>query len=236
MGMFFNKKNHSDLYKGDHIAAKNQSIYRTDSLSEAIKEQKKSFDKMNEKYNEMEKQIQKQRRIQSDRWRTTGSRFDEILDHQSQHRQFEQDAIATLERLDLKHKELQKMLESKRRMNEELVEQINMLNQSNAEIAERLDKFDADQGMLLTKMDTQIEKQEQFSISLEKQKTAQIDMATRIEQHEGLIEKVMRQMDFLKSVIFERSHFLAEKIDKSYLLTTTYISNLKGKSNQSGSN
>ncbi|MFC5602248.1 hypothetical protein [Sporosarcina koreensis] len=235
MGLFFNKKNHLDLFKGDNIAEMNQAIYRTDSLSEALNEQKKSFDMMNEKYSEMEKQLTKQRRIQSDRWRTTGIRFDEILDHQSQHRQFEKEALETLERLDRKHKELQKMLENKRRMNDELVEQINILNQSNAEIAERLEKFDADQEKLLTKMDAQIEKQDQFSLSLEEQKTAQTEIAERIEQHEGLIEKMMRQMDFLKSVIFERSHFLAEKIDKSYQLTTTYISNLRGKSNQSES-
>lgn len=235
MGLFFNRKNHSDLYKGENIAERNQAIYRTDSLSEAMKDQKRAFDMMNEKYSAMEKQLQKQRRIQSDRWITTGIRFEEILDHQSQHRKFELEAIETLERLERKHKELQKMLETKRKMNEELVEQINMLNQSNVEIAERLEKFDADQEKLLTKMDAQIEKQDQFSLSLEEQKTAQTEIAERIEQHEGLIEKMMRQMDFLKSIIFERSHFLAEKIDKSFQLTTTYISNLRGKSNQSES-
>ncbi|MCM3742630.1 hypothetical protein M3193_00620 [Sporosarcina luteola] len=236
MGLFFNKKSHSDLYKGDNIAERNQSIYRTDSLSEAMIEQKRSFDMMNEKYNEMEKQLRKQRRIQSDRWRTTGIRFEEILDHQSQQRQFEQEAIGTLERLDRKHKELQKLLESKRKMNEDLVEQINMLNHSNAEIAERLEKFDIDQEKLLTKMDAQLEKQDQFSLTLEEQKAAQTQIAKRIEHHEGLIEKLIRQMDFLRSVIFERSHFIAEKIDKSYQLTTTYISNLKGKSNHTESN
>lgn len=236
MGLFFNKKNHSDLYKGDEIAERNQAIYRTDSLSEAMNEQKKSFDMMNAKYNEMEKQLQKQRRIQTDRWRTTGIRFDEILDHQSQHRQFEQEAIETLARLDQKHKELQKILENKMKMNDDLVEQINLISQSNIDIAERLEKFDADQEKLLTKMDEQIEKQDQFSLLLEQQKTIQSEMVERIEQHEGLIEKMMRQMDFLKSVIFERSHFIAEKIDKSYQLTTTYISNLRRKSNHSESN
>ncbi|MCM3638080.1 hypothetical protein M3152_10105 [Sporosarcina luteola] len=236
MGLFFNKKSHSDLYKGDSIAERNQSIYRTDSISESIIEQKKSFDMMNEKYTEMEKQLQKQRRIQSDRWRMTGIRFEEILDHQSQQRQFEQEAIGTLERLDQKHKELQKMLESKRKMNEELVEQINMLNHSNAEIAERLEKFDIDQEKLLTKMNAQLEKQDQFSLSLEEQKTVQTQMVERMEQHEGVIDKMIRQVDFLRSVIFERSHFIAEKIDKSYQLTTTYMSNLRGKSNHTGSN
>src|SRR5690606_31196587 len=139
----------------------------------------------------------------------------------------------TLERLERKPKDLQKMLETKREMNEALVAQINMLNQSNVDIADRLEKSDADQEKLLTKMDAQLEKQAQSSFTLEEQKTAQTEIAERIELHEGLIEKMIRQMDFLKSVIFERSHFLAEKIDKSYQLTTTYISNLRGKSNQS---
>ena len=231
MGLFFNRKNHTELYKGNIINEKNQAIYRSDSISEAMMEQKKAFDIMNEKYSEMEKQLNKQRRIQSDRWRTTGIRLDELMDCQSQHLQFEQEAIETLENLDRKHMELQKVIEDKQKMNDELVEQINMLSQSNAEIAQRLDKFDTDQEKLLTKMDAQMEKQDQFSLSLEEQKTVQTEIAERIEQHEGLIEKMMRQMDFLRSVIFERSHFIAEKIDKSYQLTTTYISNVRGKSN-----
>jgi septal ring factor EnvC (AmiA/AmiB activator) len=225
-----------DLYKGNDIAERNQAIYRTDSLSEAMKEQKIAFDMMNEKYSDMEKQLQRQRRIQSDRWKTTGMRFEEILDYQSQHRKFEQEAIETLDRLDRKYNDLQKILDNKRRMNEVLVEQINMLNQSNSEIAERLDKFDADQEKLLSKMDEQIEKQDQFSLSLDEQKIVQTEIVERIEQHEGLLEKMMRQMDFLRSVIFERSHFIVDRIDKSYQLTSTYIGNLRGKSNQSESN
>jgi septal ring factor EnvC (AmiA/AmiB activator) len=231
MGLFFNRKNHTDVYKGKSIDEKNQAIYRSDSLSEAMLEQQRAFETMNEKYSEMEKQLQKQRRIQSDRWETTGMRFEEIMDFHTQHRQFEQEAIDTLMNLERKHTELQKVLDNKRKANEELVEQINMLSQSNAEIAERLDKFDADQEKLLTKMDAQLEKQDQFSLSLEEQRTVQTEIVERIEQHEGLLEKMMRQLDFLKSVIFERSHFIAEKIDKSYQLTTTYMSNVRGKSN-----
>lgn len=233
MGLFFNRENHSDLYSGNHIDAKNQAVYRTDSLSEAMQDQMKSLDMMIEKYKEMEKQIQKQSEIQLDHWQTADIRFDEISKHQSRYRQFEHKAIDALERLDLKQVELQKILESKKAINEELVEQINLLKQSNVEIAERLDKFDTDQEMLLMKMDVQIAKQDQFSHSLEEQKATQTEIVERIEKHEGLIDKMMRQMDFLRSVIFERAHFLAGKIDNSYQLTTTYISNLKGKSNQS---
>ena len=231
MGLFFNRKNHTDIYKGDSSDEKNQAIYRSDSVSEAMLEQKKAFELMNVKYSEMEKQLQKQRTIQSDRWKMAGIRFEEILDYQSQQRQFEEEAIETLENLDRKHIELQKLLKDKQKMNEELVEQINLMSQSNTEIAERLDKFDADQEKLLAKMDEQIEKQDQFSLSLEEQKTTQAEIVGRIEQQEGLMEKMMRQLDFLRTIIFERSHFIAEKIDKSYQLTTSYISNVRGKSN-----
>lgn len=235
VGLFFNRKNELNIYKGEQVSERNQAIYRSDSITKAIEVQKKAYDEMNEKYSEMENQLKKQRRIQSDRWRTTSMRFDEIVDHQSQHHQFEQDAIDALERLDRQNIELQNVLNQKKKANEDLVSQINLLNQANSEIAERLDKFDADQVLLLQKMDEQIEKQHQFSLSLEEQKTTQLTMVDKLEQQEGLIDKMMRQMDFLKSVLFERSHFIAEKIDKSYQLTTTYISNLKGKSKQSHS-
>lgn len=235
VGLFFNRKNDLNIYKGEQISERNQAIYRSDSVTKAIEVQKKAFDEMNVKYSDMEKQIKKQRRIQSDRWKTTSMRFDEIVDNQSQHHQFEKDAIEALDRLDRQNIELQNVLNQKKKANEDLVNQINMLNHANSEIAERLDKFDTDQEILLQKMDEQLEKQHQFSVSLEEQKTTQLAMVDKLEQQEGLIDKMMRQMDFLKSVVFERSHFIAEKIDKSYQLTTTYISSLKGKSKQSHS-
>ena len=36
MGLFFNRKNHTDIYKGNSIDEKNQEIYRSDSVSVAL--------------------------------------------------------------------------------------------------------------------------------------------------------------------------------------------------------
>ncbi|MDW0115944.1 hypothetical protein QTL97_03180 [Sporosarcina thermotolerans] len=223
MGLFFNRKNELKIYEGNNIDNHNQEVFRTDTVSTALEEQQKAFDKMNEKYGVLEKQLRNQKRIQSERWKTTDYRFDEILENQSQHHHFEREAMETLERLDNQNKELQSALEKKRKKNEELVQQINQLSQSNSEIAEQLKKFDVDQEMLLRKMDEQLDRQQQFSISLEEQKSTQEKIVDRIEQQEGLVDKLMRQMDFLKSVLFERTHFIAEKIDKSF----SYISERK---------
>ncbi|MDN4607886.1 hypothetical protein [Sporosarcina highlanderae] len=223
MGLFFNRKNDLKIYEGDTTNDRNQSVYRSDTVTTALEEQRKAFEIMNEEYAELAKQLQKQKKIQSDRWKTTGIRFDEILENQSQHHHFELEAMQTLAHHDKQNKELQNVLEKKKKMNEEIVQQINQLSQSNSEIAERLEKFDADQELLLKKMDEQIERQQQFSVSLEEQKITQSEIVDRIDRQEGLVDKLMRQMDFLKSVLFERTHFIAEKIDKSF----SYISERK---------
>lgn len=223
MGLFFNRKSELKIYEGDNIDNRNQEVFRSDTVSTALEEQQKAFDKMNEKYGALEKQLRNQKRIQSERWKATDDRFEEVLNNQSQHHHFEREAMETLERLDRQNKELQIALEKKRIKNEELVQQINQLSLSNSEIAEQLKKFDADQEILLKKMDEQLERQQQFSKSLEEQKITQEKIVDRIDQQEGLVEKLMRQVDFLKSVLFERTHFIAEKIDKSF----SYISERK---------
>ena len=103
------------------------------------------------------------------------------------------------------------------------------LNRSNNEISEPLEKVDNDQTKLLTRMDTQIEQQMNFSKVLEEQTIVQNEMSEQLNQHEGLLEKFSHQLTFLKSVLFERTHFIAEKIDNGYELTTTYLNKLKDK-------
>lgn len=226
MGLFFNRKNDFKIYEGDTANDRNQAVFRSDTVTTALEEQRKAFEIMNEEYVELSKQLQKHKKNQSDRWKATGIRFEEILENQSQHHHFELEATQTLKHLEKQNKELQNVLERKKKINEELVQQINQLSQSNSEIAERLEKFDADQEMLLKKMDEQIERQQRFSMSLEEQKAMQSEIVDRIDRQEGMVDKLMRQMDFLKSVLFERTHFIADKIDKSF----SYISERKANS------
>ena len=51
-------------------------------------------------------------------------------------------------------------------------------------------------------------------------------LSTRVESQEGLMEKVLRQIDHLRSILYERTSFLDGKIEKVYEYSNkTYTKN-----------
>lgn len=52
---------------------------------------------------------------------------------------------------------------------------------------------------------------------------AQKDVLDRVDNNEGLIEKVMRQIDHLRSILFERTNDLEEKIEKVLQNSVTFF-------------
>lgn len=234
MGLFINNKEHLDLYKEDDVKnMNNQATFRSDAFTEAAEKQRHAFNLLNEKHAELQNQLHKHKRTQTDRWNYAGKQLEEIMENQLQQNQFENNVLASIQRLGQLNEELQNDLNEKRQLNEELVGKIERLNLSNSVISERLEKVDKDQVLLLSKMDTQIEKQKHFAITLDEQTVAQSEISERLEKQEGFLEKLAHQLNFLRSVIFERSHFITEKIDNSYQLTTTYLSKMKDKIKQS---
>lgn len=234
MGLFINKRVHADLYNEENsMQGSNQDVFRTDTFTQLVEEQRKAFDLVNEKHDELQKQLCKQTRIQADRWSATGLQLDSIIDNQMQHNQFELNVTESINRLNRLNEGLQADLDEKRRLNEEFVAKIETLTLVNNEFSERLEKIDGDQALLLSKMNSQIEQQHLFSETLNEQTKVQSNIAEKLEQQEGMLEKFALQLNFLRSVIFERTHFIADKIDNSFQLTTTYLSKLKDKAKKS---
>ena len=52
--------------------------------------------------------------------------------------------------------------------------------------------------------------------SINNMEETQNKLANRVESQEGLMEKVLRQIDHLRSILYERTNFLDEKIEKAY--------------------
>jgi hypothetical protein len=44
-----------------------------------------------------------------------------------------------------------------------------------------------------------------------------------LENQEALTEKLMRKVDNFRSILYERTHFLADKIEEGYNATSSYI-------------
>lgn len=104
-----------------------------------------------------------------------------------------------------------------------LSEQHSQHEDHESRIVEWLEKHETKNGELEGTLKQQLDLQKQVVEQLGNQGQLNEEIVNRMENQEALSEKIIRQVDFLRSVLFERSHFLAEKIESGYLHTTSYI-------------
>ncbi|MEH7491948.1 hypothetical protein [Neobacillus niacini] len=86
--------------------------------------------------------------------------------------------------------------------------------------------------LIIHLLKTQEELQKQLSEKISKQEEFQTGVLTRLDQQEALTEKISRQLNHIRSILFERTNYLAEKIDEGYKITSSYVYNLMTGSDQ----
>ena len=75
--------------------------------------------------------------------------------------------------------------------------------------------------------------QNQLSQQISKQADTQLEVLNRLENQEALTEKILRQIDYFRATLFERTNYLAEKIDTGYNYAVSYVSKLMTGTDQS---
>ena len=95
-----------------------------------------------------------------------------------------------------------------------------------SDVINALEKYGGKSEELILKMDQQLELQKKMEIQVLKHENNQDEVISRLENQEALSEKMGRQLDSLRSSLYERTHFLAEKIEESYSSTSSYINKL----------
>lgn len=86
--------------------------------------------------------------------------------------------------------------------------------------------------LIIHLLKTQEELQKQLSEKISKQEEFQTVVLNRLDQQEALTEKIYRQLNHIRSILFERTNYLAEKIDEGYKITSSYVYNLMTGSDQ----
>lgn len=119
-------------------------------------------------------------------------------------------------------------------LNQEVVQANNLDKISNQlnEISTSNQKHTEYEELIIHLLKTQEELQKQLSDKISKQEEFQTGVLTRLDQQEALTEKIFRQLNHIRSILFERTNYLAERIDEGYKITSSYIYNLMTGSDQ----
>lgn len=108
---------------------------------------------------------------------------------------------------------------------DKVANQLNELSSNNQQHTEH-------EELIIHLLKTQEELQKQLSEKISKQEEFQTGVLNRLDRQEALTEKIFRQINHIRSILFERTNYLAEKIDEGYKITSSYVYNLMTGSDQ----
>ncbi|WP_243297613.1 AAA family ATPase [Bacillus litorisediminis] len=224
MGLFINNGKHPDVFKhhGD-IDEPNQGYLKIDYYSEMINQQKKINESLAHSIQELADLFQKQSKNQSKQWVEVTNQLNELKESQQQHEKFEVQAREWLHVLNNDNHELQKMIKIEQDVNQKMMEQLNLLSQSNQEIVIQLDAYKEANQQLQTNIHDLVELNKQMSEQMTKQDQNQNRVINQLDNQEAMLEKTYRQISNIRSILFERANHLAEKIENSYNLTSSFF-------------
>lgn len=227
MGLFINNEKHPDVYKNNgQVLESNQRFYKTNSQAEMLEEQLRMNETLQRSFNELKDTVEIQATKQANQWKNFGNRLYELKKGNLQHKNTENLVMEALKKLDEKNTQLQVTMENERLGKQQVIDQINYLSHSNQEFVEQLDKLVLATDLLDIKVDEQLDLQKQIAQQMLKQDDTHQEVLKRLDNQEALTEKILRQVDHFRSILFERTNYLAEKIEKGYHLTSSYFTNL----------
>ncbi len=228
MSLFINKNGHPDVFKNERkIEGTNQKNFKIDPLSEWMSEQKRTFETMNNNLVALDESLGKTKNKQVNQWRSISHQLHRLTEQHTGHVQFESRVLKSLNELEEKNEHLQLMIKNGTDKNQSFLERINTLQTMNTNIVNKIEGAQSISENLSSKVDEQINQQKILTDKYSKQEEIQLDVLQRLEKQEGLTEKVLRQLDHFRSILFERTSFLAEKIEQLFELTSLKKTKLK---------
>ncbi|WHY69277.1 hypothetical protein [Neobacillus sp. SuZ13] len=108
----------------------------------------------------------------------------------------------------------------------------NNVGQQLNDLRKRLEHHEAANHQLVLQMKEQLELQKVVAEKMSKQEEFQGGVLQRLDNQEALMDKISRQINHIRSILFERTNYLATKIDDGYKITSSYVYKLMTGSEQ----
>jgi hypothetical protein len=233
MGLFVNKSQHPDVFiNNGQINDSNQVFFRKNHMADLIEEQQKTNETLQQSLSELKSFYYKQSNRQTNQWKYLQNGLINQRKLNQKHEKVENQVLEWLEKLDEKNSTLQITLKDEVIFKQEMKNYMDTLNHSNSEVVNKLDKYGLANEQLELKVDEQLNMQNQLSQQISKQADNQQEVLNRLENQEALTEKIIRQIDYFRATLFERTNYLAEKIDTGYNYAVSYVSKLMTNNDQ----
>jgi hypothetical protein len=224
MGLYINHNNHEGIFKNkEDISAPNQGFFIRNHVEEMILAQQKVNASLEKAVANMSAYQKQQDGRQQGKWKEMQEHLQELLAMNTRHEQVEGRVMKQLLLLEEKNEKLSGVLEKNGSDEKEKMDQVYASQQ---ELLSQLAGYGTEVKQLIGKIDEQAELHQQLSKKVSEQENSRVEVMNRLENQEALTEKMLRQFEHFRSSLFERTAFLAEKIEESAKITSVYMTKL----------
>lgn len=224
MGVYINRNSHPNLFQNSKpIEAQNQDYFHSDYMRELITNQKELHESLERALKSFKITFQKHQYSEDKRWGSINKQIQELSQSSERQDSFMTQAREWLGMLEKNNLELQKIIQHDSIVKEDMKEEISRIHQSNRDIVGQLAAYENLNEQLVGKMDELVELYDSMSTKITEQNEKQDTVIDNLEKQEAMMEKSYRQLSNLRSILYERTSFVAEKIEESYRLTSSIL-------------
>ncbi|WP_342535971.1 hypothetical protein [Sporosarcina sp. FSL K6-3508] len=198
MSLFINNDKHKSIYKNqEKIKGINQNFFRSDPLSEILKEQQKINDSFYRSIRDLETISKQQKFRQNEQWDEINHLFNEFKEY---HDRKNKHVVQKLLDLEAGNRKLRQRFNHKQLSEEKWIDQMDSIQKSNDEIILQLIQYALTSEQIEEKVDEQITTQKQMYEKVLEHSKNQTDVIKRLEIQEEISEKTLIQIDHFRSV------------------------------------
>ena len=237
------------------IQEPNQVEFRRDYLSELMEQQIVESQRLQQSFMNMQLSQNDWNLNQAVQYRNLDRRIYELTELQEYQEAMEHQVIDWLEKIEDQNNIIQKTINYDRHFHNDLLQQVNTISQSQKEMVSHILSVEDEQKQVVkiladytsmneaffSRLEQVLSANEKIEGYMEEQSTlnhqmvdqmtsievAQKDVLSRVDNHEGLMEKILRQVDHLRSILFERTNFIEEKVEKVLQNSAAYFHKIK---------
>ncbi len=233
MGLYMNAKAHEGLYRNHNsIPTSNQRFFHSNYLADLLKEQKDTNRSLVLAHHQLKQQQLQQLSEQRGNWQEANHQLKRLLEMKSKQEIMEQKNNEHLQHISAYQQQMKHHIEQQDTGHEAMEQQLKGLLQTQAETSKQLKQMETSNQQLIEKIEQLTTQQQEMATALTAHKSHQEDVLERLENQEATLEKVVRQLTNLRSIVFERTSHLVEKVEGSYSVTAAYVYKLLTKSDE----
>ncbi|WP_068674108.1 hypothetical protein [Oceanobacillus sp. Castelsardo] len=226
MGLYINPNYRSNIYQtNSNPMEPNQKIFIKNHTVEMIEEQKKVNELLSKSFTSLKVLYERQNDEQSSKWTELGKQLQDLKIVNEQHEVLEREVIEKLKALEAEHEKLNITVGEGKLSEQEMQNKLKHIVTTQQGFNHKIEEFNKVNMELKGKIEQQMDLQKQMNDTVITNEKNREHIEKRLDNQEALTEKITRQLDHFRSILYERTNYLAEKMEK----VSTYVVNAVSK-------